>query len=72
MEIVLDKEERMKILQERLQKTMDKANEYYNFAEAAAICGNTPEEVQYRHQYYVMFDEAEKIKKAIADEGKEN
>lgn len=72
MEIVLDKEERMKILQERLQKTQDKANEYYNFAEAAAICGNTPEEVQYRHQYYVMFDEAEKIKKAIADEGKEN
>ena len=72
MEIVLDKEERMKILKERLQKTTDKANEYYNFAEAAAICGNTSEEVQYRHQYYVMFDEAEKIKKAIADEGKEN
>ena len=72
MEIVLDKEERMKILQERLQKTTDKANEYYNFAESAAICGETAEEVQYRHKYYIMSDEADKIKKAIADEIKED
>lgn len=72
MEIVLDKEERLKILQERLQKTLDAANKNYDFAESAAICGNTSEEVQYRHKYYVLYDEAEKIKKAIADEGKEN
>lgn len=72
MEIVLNKEERLKILEERLKKTVEKATEYYNYAEAAAIYGNTPEEVQYRHQYYTLCDEAEKIKQALIDEGKEN
>lgn len=72
MEIVLDKEEKLKVLEERLKKTVEKVTEYYNYAEAAAICGNTSEEVQYRHQYYTLCDEAEKIKQALIDEGKEN
>ena len=70
MEIILNKEERMKILEERLRKTVEKATEYYNFAEAAAICGETSDEVKYRNAYYTLSDEADKIKKVLIDEGK--
>ena len=70
MEIILSKEERIKILEERLQKTVEKATEYYNYAEAAAICGEAPDEVKYRNAYYTLYDEAEKIKQALIDERK--
>ena len=69
MEIVLDKEERKAVLEQRLQKTIEEMDRQYNYAEAAAIMGNSSEEAQCRHKYYALFDEAEKIKKAIADEG---
>ncbi len=72
MEIILDKEERIEILKERLRKTVEKATEYYNFAEHAAICGETPDEVKYRNAYYTLCDEAEKIKQALIDEGKKD
>lgn len=70
MEIVLDKEERISILKERLAKTEESAKRYYNFAEAAAICGDSGDEMLYRSKYYALYDEAEKIKEAIEEESK--
>lgn len=68
MEIILDKEERILILQKRLERTIDEMNRQYNYAETAAIMGNSNEETSFRHKYYTLFDEAENIKKAIANE----
>ena len=70
MEIILDKDERLLILKQRLEKTEAEMTKQYNYAEAAAICADTKTEVQCRNMYYALYDEAQKIKKAIEDESK--
>ena len=66
--IVLSKEERIQILTQRLEKTEEAAKQNYDYAEAAAICGNPVEETYYRNKYYVLYDEIQKIRQAISNE----